>query len=277
MKIPQKMLSLVEEGLIDDVVMQLMSGKEASVYVVHSQGELRCAKVYKDLNNRNFKHNTQYTEGRKTRNSRHSRAMAKNSRFGRKEQEDAWQNSEVTALCTLGAAGVRVPKVYCFYEGVVLMELVTDEEGSPAPRLHDVEFTPELAVHYHGEMIREIVRMLCAGTIHGDLSEYNILFGTHGPVIIDLPQAVNAAANNNAAKILERDIQNMALYFGRFAPELLKTHYDKEIWDLYKKGTLRPESKLTGRPTLPTKKVDVRSVMQVIDDARDEEFDKRKK
>jgi RIO kinase 1 len=266
----------VEEGLIDEVILQLMSGKEASVYVVHSEGEVRCAKVYKDINNRNFKHNSQYTEGRKTRNSRQSRAMGKGSRFGRKEQEDAWQNAEVTALCSLAAQGVRVPKVYGFFDGVLIMELVVDEDGSPAPRLHDVEFSPELAVHYHMEMIREIVRMLCAGTIHGDLSEYNVLFGTNGPVIIDLPQAVNAAANNNAAKILDRDVQNMAAYFGQYAPELLKTNYSKEIWDLYKKGALTPETKLTGHPRIVHKHVDVKSVMQAIDDARDEEFDKKK-
>lgn len=276
MKIPDKMIPLVEEGLIDDVVLQLMSGKEASVYVVHSQGELRCAKVYKDVNNRNFKHNSSYTEGRKTRNSRHSRAMGKNSRFGRKEAEDAWQNAEVTALCSLAAEGVRVPKVYGFFDGVLIMELVVDEDGSPAPRLHDVEFTPELAVLYHNEMIREIVRMLCAGTIHGDLSEYNVLFGTTGPVIIDLPQAVNAAANNNAAKMLERDVRNMANYFGQYAPELLDTHYGKEIWEIYKKGTLTPDTVLTGRPTVNNKRVDVKSVLQVIDDAREEEFDKKR-
>lgn len=246
MKIPDKMIPLVEEGLIDEVVLQLMSGKEASVFVIHSQGEVRCAKVYKDVNKRNFKHNSQYTEGRKTRNSRQSRAMGKNSRFGKREQEEAWQNAEVTALCSLAVEGVRVPKVYGFYDGVLIMELIVDEDGSPAPRLHDVEFSPELAVHYHKEMIHEIVLMLCAGTIHGDLSEYNILFGVNGPVIIDLPQAVNAVANNNAAKILDRDVQNMANYFGQYAPELLKTNYGKEIWELYKKRHLNSSNKTYG-------------------------------
>lgn len=276
MRIPDKMIPLVEEGLIDEVIQQLMSGKEASVYIVQSQGELRCAKVYKDVNQRNFKHNFEYTEGRKTRNSRQARAIGKNSRFGRREQEDAWQNAEVSALCSLAAEGIRVPKVYGFYDGVLIMELVVDEEGSPAPRLHDVEFSPELAVHYHNDMIREIVRMLCAGTIHGDLSEYNVLFGSYGPVIIDLPQAINASANNNAAKMLERDVRNMANYFGQYAPELLDTHYGKEIWELYKKGKLKPDSILTGRATTAHKPVNVRSVMQVIDDAREEETKKKR-
>jgi RIO kinase 1 len=275
MKTPAQFISLVQEGLIDEVLLQLMSGKEASVFVVISQGKLCCAKVYKDANQRNFKHKSQYTEGRRVRDSRRSRAMGKNSRYGRREQEDAWQNSEVEALCHLSSVGVRVPQVLGFYDGILLMELVTDDEGGVAPQLHQVELTPDQARQYFLQMVSEIVRMLCAGIIHGDLSEYNILFHKNGPVIIDLPQAVNASANNNASQILERDVCNVRNYFGRFAPELLETNYGREIWEIYKKGKLTPETKLTGRVAESTKKVDVRSVMQAIDDARDEEFERR--
>ncbi len=275
MKIPERLIPLVQDGLIDEVLLQLMSGKEASVYVVSCDGELRCAKVYKDAKQRNFKHNSDYTEGRKNRNSRRSRAMGKNTRYGRQEQEDAWQNAEVQALCHLSAAGIRVPKVFSFYEGVLLMELVADDEGEPAPQLHKVTLSAEDARRYFNQIIQEIIRMLCAGYVHGDLSEYNVLLRSDGPVIIDLPQAVNASANNNAAKILERDVLNMSTYFGRFAPELLKTQYGKEIWETYKKGKLTPDFKPTGRIQVSIKPVNVQSVLQVITDARDEE-DKRR-
>jgi RIO kinase 1 len=277
MRIPVKLIPLIEEGYIDEVTLQLMSGKEASVYVVHAQGMVQCAKVYKDAIHRNFKHNTDYTEGRKAKNSRHSRAMGKGSRFGRKEQESSWQNMEVTTLCNLGPEGVRVPKVYGYYDGVLLMELITDDEGSPAPRLHDVEFTHEEAVRYHADMMHNIVLMLCAGIIHGDLSEYNILMGAQGPVIIDFPQAINVVANNSAEKLLIRDVDNIKNFFGQFAPELLSTQYGKEMWELLKKGRLNPKTKLTGHARVVHKTVDVHNVLRVIDDAREEELEKKNK
>ena len=275
MKTPKSIEPLVRDGLVDEVIRPLKSGKEAAVYVVLSEGEIRCAKVYKDVNKRGFHKQAQYQEGRKVRNSRQARAMEKNSRFGRQQQEEVWQNAEVDALYRLAAAGVRVPQPYNFVEGVLLMELVTDEHGSAAPRLNDLELSREQALEYHGLLIKEVVRMLCAGIVHGDLSEYNILIDANGPVIIDLPQAVDAAANNNAARMLERDVDNLADYFGRFAPELLTTQYGKEIWKLYETGELTPKVELTGRFQGSTKQADVRSVMREINDARDEAIRRR--
>lgn len=275
MKTPKSIEPLVRDGLVDEVIRPLKSGKEAAVYVVLSEGEIRCAKVYKDVNKRGFHKQAQYQEGRKVRNSRQARAMEKNTKFGRQQQEDVWQNAEVDALYRLAAAGVRVPQPYNFVEGVLLMELVTDEHGSAAPRLNDLELSREQALEYHGLLIKEVVRMLCAGLVHGDLSEYNILVDTNGPVIIDLPQAIDAAANNNAARMLERDVDNLADYFGRFAPELLTTQYGKEIWKLYEKGELTPQIELTGRFKASNKVADVRSIMREIKDARDEAMERR--
>ncbi|MEO8807747.1 MAG: RIO1 family regulatory kinase/ATPase, partial [Burkholderiaceae bacterium] len=208
---------------------------------------------------------------RKVKNTRQARAMAKGTRFGREAQEAAWQSAEVDALYRLAAAGVRVPKPFNFFEGVLLMELVADEHGAAAPRLNDVQFTPERARAHHTSLLAEVVRMLCAGVVHGDLSEFNILLAADGPVIIDLPQAVDAAGNNHAQRMLLRDVGNLSLYFGRFAPELLDTHFGPEIWDLYERGVLRPDSVLSGRFLPKAGAVDVGSVMREIDDARDEE------
>ena len=270
MKTPTRLEALVRDGLIDEVLRPLKSGKEAAVYVVRSEGEIRCAKVYKDASQRSFQQQTVYQEGRKVRNSRQARAMQKGSRFGEKQQEAAWQNAEVEALYQLAAVGVRVPKPYNFIEGVLLMELVTDADGNAAPRLNDLDLSREQALEYHAILIKEVVRMLCAGLVHGDLSEYNILIDTHGPVVIDLPQAVNAAANNNAAQMLERDVNNLANYFGQFASELLTTQYGKEIWKLYQSGLLHPEVELTGQIKSSEKRADVKSIMREIDDAREE-------
>ncbi len=265
------MESLVEDGLIDEVLRPLMSGKEASVYVVRCGDEIRCAKVYKEANKRSFRQASEYQEGRKVRNSRQARAMAKSTKYGRKEREEAWQNAEVAALYRLAGAGVRVPKPHDFLDGVLLMDLVTDERGDAAPRLNDVTLTPDEAREYHELMIRQVVLMLCAGLVHGDLSEFNVLLATDGPMIIDLPQAIDAAGNNHAFRMLARDVENMAQYFGRFAPELKQTRYAPEMWALYQKGELYPHTPLTGIYAEPEGQTDVSSVMREIEDARREE------
>lgn len=270
MKIPKSIEPLVRDGIVDAVLRQLKSGKEATVFVVRAGGEIRCAKVYKAAVKRNFQHNAEYQEGRTVRNSRRARAMEKNTRFGRKEREDVWQTAEVDALYRLGDAGVRVPRTYGFFDGVLLMELVTAANGDVAPRLDDMEFTPELALEYHGVLIREVVRMLCAGLIHGDLSEYNVLVDGAGPVIIDLPQAVNAAGNNNAARMLARDVENITQFFGRYAPGLLNTDYAAEIWTIYEQGDLHPETALTGHFEHSTRAADIDGVMREIEAAREE-------
>ena len=267
MKTPKRLQSLLEEGLIDSVVRQLMSGKEATVYVVRTGDDTLCAKVYKEATQRSFRQAVDYTENRRVKNSRQARAMAKGTRFGRQAQEEAWQSAEVDALYRLAAAGVRVPVPHNFFEGVLLMELVVDESGDAAPRLNDVPFTPAAAVGHHATLIREVVRMLCAGVVHGDLSEFNILLAADGPVVIDLPQAVDAAGNNHAGRMLLRDVQNLRDFFGRFAPELLATDYGHEIWDLYASGLLTPETRLTGLYEAPSGPVDVGGVLEVIEDA----------
>ncbi len=275
MKIPERLQPLVEDGVIDTVVRQLMSGKEAMVFVVRCGTDTRCAKVYKEADKRSFRQAVDYTENRKTKNSRQARAMAKGTRFGREAQELAWQSAEVGALYRLAAAGVRVPKPYNFHAGVLLMELVADDEGNAAPRLNDLVFAPDEALALHHLLVREVVRMLCAGIVHGDLSELNILLGTDGPVIIDLPQAVDAAGNNHAPRMLIRDVDNLRRFFGRFAPELAGTDYGKEIWALYQAGTLDPDTALTGQYVQDEKAVDLEAVMREIDDARFEEAARR--
>lgn len=275
MKTPKRLEPLLEDGVIDAVIRQLMSGKEATVYVVRCGDETRCAKVYKEANNRSFRQSVDYTEGRKVKSSRQARAMAKGSKYGKQAQEEAWQSAEVDALYRLAAAGVSVPTPYQFYEGVLLMDLVTDAEGNAAPRLNDVVFTAEEARQHHQSLLKEVVRMLCAGIVHGDLSEFNILLGAHGPVIIDLPQAVDAAGNNHAMSMLERDVGNLADFFGQFAPELINTQYGKEIWALYAHGALTPETVLTGRFKQDNKPVDLKSVVRVIDAVREDEAKKQ--
>ncbi len=271
MKTPKRLQALVEDGLVDEVIRQLMSGKEATVYVVRCGDEVRCAKVYKEANKRSFRQSVDYTEGRKVKNSRRARAMEKGTSYGRKAQEEAWQNAEVDALYRLAAAGVRVPKPYNFHEGVLLMELLTDSEGNAAPRLNDLVLTAEVAREYHRILITQVVRMLCAGIIHGDLSEFNVLVDSAGPVIIDLPQAIDAAANNHAQQMLLRDVGNLANYFGQFAPELLTTDYGNEIWSLYQGSQLSPETVLTGHFERVEKPVDLNSVMREINDTLKEE------
>jgi RIO kinase 1 len=271
MKTPKRIEPLIEDGLVDEVLRPLMSGKEAAVYVVRCGAEMRCAKVYKEANKRGFRQAAVYQEGRKVRNSRQARAMASGSKYGRKEQEEAWQSAEVAALFRLAGAGVRVPKPYDFLDGVLLMELVTDANGNAAPRLNDVDLDPEQAREYHEFLIRQIVLMLCNGLVHGDLSEFNVLLGTDGPVIIDLPQAVDAAGNNHAFSMLERDVGNMAAYFGQFAPELKDTKYAKEMWSFYEAGKLLPDTVLTGKFDEPDTEADVAGVLREIEAVQAEE------
>ncbi len=277
MKIPARLASLVNDGLIDEVYYALMSGKEAQVFVVRANDEIRCAKVYKEANKRSFKQAVQYQEGRTVRNSRRARAMAKGTRYGQKEAEEAWLNAEVEALYRLAEAGVRVPKPYWFVDGVLVMELVVDEEGEPAPRLDNVAFDPETAREYHAQMMREIVRMLCAGLVHGDLSEFNVLVDHSGPVVIDLPQAVNAAGNNSAQMMLTRDVNNMRDYFGQYAPDLLVTHYAEEIWNLFEHGKLHPNVTLTGEFEQSNVEADIATMMRIIEDAKQEEEERKER
>jgi len=276
MKIPNRIQPLVDDGLIDDVLQRLKSGKEADVYTVLCGGKVQCAKVYKEATQRSFKQAVQYQEGRKTRNSRNARAMQKGTKFGRKQQEESWQTAEVDALFRLANAGVRVPQPYLCIDGVLLMELVTDANGSVAPRLSDVSLSEEQAVTDFHIMIRNIVRMLCAGIVHGDLSEFNVLLDDQGPVIIDLPQAVDAAANNHAESMFERDVDNITSYYGQFAPQLLKTRYAKEIWLLYEDGKLTPETPLTGEFVEEERVVDMDSLMDEIITAEDEYYERQR-
>jgi RIO kinase 1 len=271
MKAPKRILPLIEDGLVDEVLRPLMSGKEADVFIVRCGTEIRCAKIYKEANKRGFKQAAQYQEGRKVRNSRRARAMEKGSKFGRGQQEETWQNAEVDALYRLADAGVRVPTPYGCFDGVLLMELVTDNDGHVAPRLNDITLTPEQAREDHAVVMKYVMLMLCAGLIHGDLSEFNVLVDSYGPVIIDLPQAVDAAANNNAQRMLTRDVNNMTVYYAQYAPELLDTRYAKEMWALFEGGDLHPETELTGLFEESAEAADVDTVLQEIKAAWAEE------
>jgi len=270
MKTPKGLLPLIDDGIIESVLRQLQSGKEAAVYVVSTGSRICCAKVYKQAQQRSFKRAVEYTEGRKARGSRNARAVGKRSSYGREVVEAEWKNAEVEALYRLVKVGVRVPQPYGVFDGVLLMELVNDADGQPAPRLSEVEMTSEQALEWHDFMISQIVLMLCDGLIHGDLSEFNVLIGPDGPVIIDLPQAVNAAGNNNAFRMLSRDINNMRTTFGRVAPQILETEYALEIWTLFEGGRLKPESKLTGEFVRDETSVDVDDVLTHIEEARRE-------
>tara|TARA_R110002167_G_scaffold19055_7_gene70780 strand:- start:5135 stop:5992 length:858 start_codon:yes stop_codon:yes gene_type:complete len=274
MKTPKRIQPLVDDGLVDEVISQLMSGKEATVFMVRCGDEIRCAKVYKEANKRSFKKAAQYQEGRKSKNSRRARAMEKGSKYGRNQQEQAWQNAEVDALYTVAAAGVRVPHPFGCFDGVLLMELITDEVGDVAPRLNDVVMSKEQAIEDHQLVMNYVLRMLCAGIIHGDLSEFNVLVDEYGPVIIDLPQAVDASANNNAKAMLIRDVDNMTHYYGQFAPELLLSKYAQEMWALYESGELTFETKLTGLFEESNISADVDNVIEEIKAAFLEEQDR---
>ena len=270
MKTPNGLQALIDDGVIDEVLRPLKSGKEAAVYVVRSGNEVRCAKVYKDMAQRSFQQRVQYQEGRKVRGSREARAIGKATRYGRKQQEAAWKNAEVDALYQLRDAGVRVPEPHGYFNGVLVMELVTDAEGFAAPRLGEVALPAEQARDFHAVLVRQVVRMLCSGLIHGDLSPYNVLVGPEGPVVIDFPQVVSAAGNNAARTMLLRDVNNLTAYLGRFAPELFDTWYGEEMWALFETGDLRPDSVLTGTFVHDERRVDLDSVREAINDAREE-------
>jgi RIO kinase 1 len=270
MKIPKALQPLIDDGVIDEVIRSLKSGKEATVYIVRCGSEQRCAKVYRDMAQRSFQQRSQYQEGRKVRGSRQARAIGKKTRYGRKEEENSWKNTEVNALYQLAEAGVRVPRPYGYFTGVLIMELITDAEGRSAPRLDEVELTAQQARAYHEFLVRQVVRMLSVGIIHGDLSAFNVLVGPDGPVIIDLPQAVSATGNNSAQLLLERDVNNIRNTLGQFAPELLDTQFAQEIWALFEKGELRADSKLTGNFVRNEASADLDRVLTAIDDAREE-------
>jgi RIO kinase 1 len=274
MNIPSSLLPLFDDGFIVSVTRPLMSGKEASVFLVETREGQCVAKVYKEAQNRSFRQRADYTEGRTVRNTRQQRAMAKGSKYGKSLLEAEWQQAEVSALYRLHAANVRVPTPFHYSDNVLLMELITDAEQRPAPRLWDVTLSPDEARGIHEHLVRECVRMLCAGMVHGDLSEYNILMSTDGPVIIDLPQATDAAHNRNSERLFLRDVKNLKNYLGRFAPSLRKTQYGREIWDLYESGDLEPDTKLTGRAQRKSRQADTASVIAEIQAAAAEASDK---
>ena len=270
MKTPPALQPLIDDGVIDAVMRPLKSGKEAAVYVVRAGDEVRCAKVYKDMAQRSFQQRVQYQEGRKVRGSREARAIGKATKYGRKQQETAWKNTEVDALYRLRDAGVRVPEPHGYFHGVLVMELVVDADGHSAPRLGEVDLTPDQAREYDRFLVRQVVRMLCEGLVHGDLSAYNVLVGPDGPVVIDFPQVVSAAGNNAARAMLLRDVNNLTAYLGAAAPELLDTWYGEEMWALYEAGELRPDTELTGVFVPDDSIPDLDGVRQAINDAREE-------
>ena len=270
MRTPSGLQPLIDDGVIDAVMRPLKSGKEAAVFVVRAGEEIRCAKVYKDMAQRSFQQRVQYQEGRKVRGSREARAIGKASKYGRKQQETAWKNTEVDALYQLREAGVRVPEPFGYFHGVLVMELVVDADGHSAPRLGEVELSALQARGFHRFLIHQVQKMLCIGLIHGDLSEYNVLVAPDGPVIIDFPQVVSAAGNNAARTMLLRDVNNLTASLGAWAPELLDTWYGEEMWALYEAGELRPDSELTGVFVHDESSIDLDGVRHAINDAREE-------
>jgi len=277
LKIPKRLQPLVDDGIIDEVLSRLMSGKEADIFIVRCGDTVRCAKVYKDAVKRSFKKAAQYQEGRRVRSGRQARAMGKRSNYGRQQQEEIWQNAEIDALSRLAKAGVRVPETFGCIDGVLLMELVSDDAGDVAPQLGEVSMSEEQAIEDHAVMMHYIMLMLCEGIVHGDLSEFNVLVDDYGPVVIDLPQAVNAAANNSAQQMFTRDVNNMRRYYGQFAPALLGTQYAREMWALYEDGGLTPNTKLSGEFEDDSDSADVDAVLEEIKAVMQEEQERQER
>ena len=275
MRMPDSLAALVDYGIIQQVVRPLMSGKEAQVYLVVSEGEERVAKVYKEAQARTFKHRAEYTEGRKTRSSRDQRAIRKRTRHGRAQDEAAWRSTEVEMIYRLRDAGVRVPEPHQFVDGVLVMELIKDAAGNPAPRLGDLTFESKRALEIHQELLGQVVRMLCAGVVHGDFSDFNVLMGVDGPVMIDFPQAVDPARNQNARRLLIRDVDNLHRFVARFAPHARRPLYAQEMWELYQGNRLEPTTKLAGGYRPARTKTDTTEVLMLIDEAGAEERARR--
>ncbi len=272
MRLPDSLAALSDEGIIEEVVRPLMSGKEAQVYLVVAGGEERVAKIYKDAQNRSFKNRSEYTEGRRVRNSRDERAMSKRTRYGRGKDEDAWRSAEVDVIYRLRDAGVRVPEPFHFVDGVLIMELVKDADGDPAPRLAEVELSRDEARSVFEQLLREVVRMLCAGIVHGDLSDFNVLMGADGPVVIDFPQSIDATRNQNAKEILLRDVNNLITFMSPYDPSVRGLRYGQEIWHAYERMELTPDTPLTGRHQVAQTKTDTGSVLaEIAAAAREEE------
>ena len=265
MRVPESLIPLLDQGIIQEVVRPLMSGKEAQIYLVVSDDQLRVAKVYKTANNRSFHQRAEYTEGRAVRNSRTRRAMGRRSSFGRSQDEAAWRTAEVEIIYRLHGAGLLVPEPYNYIDGVLLMELITGMDGDPAPRLADVSLDPESARLVFTTLLSQVVGMLCVGVVHGDLSEFNVLLGQYGPVVIDFPQAVDPAHNQNARKLLVRDLDNLQLLLTHSVPGSRRLPYGQELWALYTKDNLTPDTQLTGRYRPPKRKANTESVLYEVE------------
>ena len=275
MRVPESLVPLFDYGVLDEVVRPLMSGKEAHVYLVVSGGRYAVAKIYKDAQNRSFKHRAEYTEGRKVRNTRDQRAIANRSKHGREKDEAAWRSTEVDMIHRLHAAGVRVPVPYHFIEGVLLMELVTDADGNPAPRLGDLPFDAEGARAMYDRLVRAAVQMLCAGVVHGDLSEFNVLIAADGPVIIDFPQSIDSAHNTNARKLLIRDVDNLHRFLARHVPAGRRLPLAEEMWNLHEQNLLTPDTRLRGDFRVIERVANTASVLELIGDANHDERRRR--
>ncbi|MBZ0234860.1 MAG: hypothetical protein K8M05_21210 [Deltaproteobacteria bacterium] len=233
---------LIADGVIDEVLGRLKSGKEADISLVRRGTDVIAAKVYKDRATRSFKNNSDYREGRKVRNSRTQRAIDRGGRFGRDAAEQAWKSAEADALYKLVGSGVRVPEPVMFYEGVLLMDLVRDAEGRPAPRLIDVAIQREAAMGVYADLVAQMIAMLCHDLIHGDLSPYNILASAHGPTIIDFPQVVSAAHSSRAEYFFLRDFDNVVRFLAGFDPSLAVHAADgRAIWRAYVSRELTPQ------------------------------------
>jgi RIO kinase 1 len=233
---------LVADGVVEEICARLKSGKEADLWLVRHGGALVAAKVYKAREARSFRNNAGYKEGRQVRDTRTQRAMDRGSRFGQAAAEEAWKAKEADALHALHAAGVRVPRPVMFYEGVLLMELVVDAHGHPAPRLVDARIAREEAVPLYADLRAQAVRMLGCDLIHGDLSPYNVLLGRDGPVVIDFPQVVGAAHNSQAESFFRRDLENLRRFFAAVDPALRCAEGDAhEIWRAYVRRELTPD------------------------------------